>query len=143
MHQSIELINFYSEELSTDFTHQILSLRNLIQKNISDNMSVSDLFKYILNNHASFLSNISDVVIAIKLFLTLPVTVAEGERSFSKLKQIKNYLRSTMSQVRLTGLATLSIEFERARKLNVDNLIDEFANKNAKRSEHFQSNILT
>ena len=36
--------------------------------------------------------------------------VATGERCYSKLNLIKNYLRSTMSQERLIGLANLSIE---------------------------------
>jgi len=35
------------------------------------------------------------------LFLTIPVTVATAERSFSKLKIIKSYLPSSMSQERL------------------------------------------
>ena len=30
--------------------------------------------------------------------LTIPVSVASAEKSFSKLKLIKSYLRSTMSQ---------------------------------------------
>lgn len=38
--------------------------------------------------------------IALRLLLTLLVTVASGERSFSTLKLIKTYLRSTMSQER-------------------------------------------
>ncbi|GBO11564.1 hypothetical protein AVEN_31010-1 [Araneus ventricosus] len=42
------------------------------------------------------------------IFLTLPVTVATGGRSFSKL--IKTYLRSSMSQERLVGVATISSE---------------------------------
>jgi hypothetical protein len=42
--------------------------------------------------------------------MTIPISVASAERSFSKLQLIKNYLRSTMSQERLSGLATLSIE---------------------------------
>ncbi|KAG5266313.1 hypothetical protein AALO_G00229580, partial [Alosa alosa] len=41
------------------------------------------------------------------LFLTLPVTVATSERSFSKLKTIKNHLRSTVGQERLSGFAIL------------------------------------
>jgi 20S proteasome alpha/beta subunit len=46
------------------------------------------------------------------ILLTIPDTVASAERSFSKLKLVKNYLRSTMSQDRLVDLARLSIESE-------------------------------
>ena len=42
--------------------------------------------------------------------LTIPVSVASAERSFSKLKLKKSYLRSTISQQRLNGLVLLSIE---------------------------------
>ena len=73
------------------------------------------------------------------LFVTLPVTVASAERSFSKLKIIKNYLRSTMRQDRLDELAIISIENEEARALDLDNLIDAFAEKNAGRSN--RSNV--
>lgn len=43
--------------------------------------------------------------IALRIALTIPVTVASGERSFSKLKLIKTYLRSTMCQDRLRNMA--------------------------------------
>ncbi|KAL6130418.1 hypothetical protein ACLB2K_068797 [Fragaria x ananassa] len=71
--------------------------------------------------------------IAYKLLLTIHVTVACAERSFSKLKLIKSYLRSTMSQDRLNGLAMLSIEKDLAEKLEYSCLIDTFAAKNARR----------
>ena len=46
----------------------------------------------------------------LRIFLTIAVSVATCERSFSKLKLIKNYLRSSMSTLRLRNLAILSIE---------------------------------
>ncbi|XP_050065578.1 uncharacterized protein LOC126554562 [Aphis gossypii] len=42
-----------------------------------------------------------DVLTACIIFLIIPVTVASAERSFSKLKLIKNYLRNSTSQERL------------------------------------------
>lgn len=74
-----------------------------------------------------------NLVIALRILLTLPVSVASGERSFSKLKIIKNYLRSTMAQERLVGLATISIESEICESLNYDELISEFAKIKARR----------
>ena len=47
---------------------------------------------------------------AYRIMMTIPVSVASAERSFSKLKLIKSYLRSCMSQERLNGLAIISIE---------------------------------
>ena len=43
-----------------------------------------------------------------KLLLTAPVTVAKTERTFSKMKVIKNFLRSTMSGERLEGFIRCS-----------------------------------
>ena len=51
-----------------------------------------------------------NVSIAYRILLTIPVTVASDERSFSKLKLLRNCLRSTMLQERLNGLAMCSIE---------------------------------
>ncbi|XP_040362733.1 uncharacterized protein LOC112166403 [Rosa chinensis] len=68
-----------------------------------------------------------------RILLTVPVTVASAERSFSKLKLLKSYLRSTMSQERLNELALISIENEYLGKINCDKLIDQFAGKKARR----------
>ncbi|KAK5648368.1 hypothetical protein RI129_003260 [Pyrocoelia pectoralis] len=70
---------------------------------------------------------------ALKIFLTLPVTVASGERSFSKLKLIKNYLRNTMGQDKLTNLSIISIEHKRASLICYDDIIKVFAAKKARK----------
>jgi len=59
--------------------------------------------------------------------------VATAERSFSKLKLMKTYLRNTMQDDRLSGLAVLSIENAEARKLDVSKIIDDFASQKARR----------
>ena len=50
--------------------------------------------------------------------MSVPVTVGTTERSFSKLKLIKNFLRSSMSQERLSDLTLLSTEKEQAKNLD-------------------------
>ena len=66
-------------------------------------------------------ASMPELVTACVLFMTLLVTVATAERSFSKLKIIKTYLRSTMSQERLDGLAIISIEHECAKDTTLCN----------------------
>ncbi|KAL9294265.1 putative HAT dimerization domain-containing protein [Arabidopsis thaliana] len=51
-----------------------------------------------------------NVSIAYRILLTTSVTVASAERSFSKLKLLKNYMRSYMSQQRLNSLVMLCNE---------------------------------
>ncbi|XP_071699464.1 uncharacterized protein [Rutidosis leptorrhynchoides] len=66
-------------------------------------------------------------LLAYKIWLTVPVTVASAERSFSKLKLLKNYLRSTMTQERLNGLEIISIENRFLSNVDYDKLIEVFA----------------
>ncbi|XP_066365377.1 uncharacterized protein [Miscanthus floridulus] len=74
-----------------------------------------------------------NVSIAYWILLTVPVTVASAERSFSKLKLLKNCLRSTMLQERLNGLAMCSIEKDILDKIDLDIVIEDFASRNARR----------
>ncbi|XP_022168058.1 zinc finger MYM-type protein 1-like [Myzus persicae] len=61
-----------------------------------------------------------------KLFLTIPSNSAACERSFSCLRRLKNYLRSTMGQSRLNHLGILQIERERSLNINNDEVIKQF-----------------
>lgn len=78
-----------------------------------------------------------NVCIAYRILLTLPVTVASAERSFSKLKLLKNYLRSKMSQERLNSLAMLCVEKDILDNIDLDVVINDFASRKAQRSKFF------
>ncbi|CAN7988762.1 unnamed protein product, partial [Ixodes hexagonus] len=67
----------------------------------------------------------------LQLLATLPVSVASAERSFSTLRRLKTWLRSEMSETRLTGLALLNIH--RDITINNENVIDRFSSRNSGR----------
>ena len=64
----------------------------------------------------------------LQISLTISVSTAKCERSFSTLKRIKSYLRSTMSEKRLNNI--LSIEHDLCQKLDLELVVTEFAKSN-------------
>jgi len=66
------------------------------------------------------------------------MTVVLAERSYSKLKLLKNYLRSTMMQERLSDLATIALEGNMLDKIDYQSIIEDFISKNTKRMMLFK-----
>ena len=107
--------------------HELRNLPDLPSKT----MTQLELLAFI---HEKDLSEIyPNLWTALRISITLPVTVAAAERSFSKLKLIKTYLRSTMAQERLSGLAVISINLQLVEKISFEDIIDDFALRKARR----------
>ena len=68
-----------------------------------------------------------NLTILLCILLTIGESVSSCKCSFSKLKLIKTFFRSTMTQKRLTNLAILSIEKKAAEKLDDDEILRDFA----------------
>jgi hAT family C-terminal dimerisation region len=77
----------------------------------------------------SFSAAFSDIISCFHLALTLPVSSATAERSFSAMRRIKAHLRASMSDSRLSSLALIAVELELSRELMRDpsNVINVFA----------------
>lgn len=79
----------------------------------------------------NFVSQYNDAFFEVSKLLDIaciiPITSVEAERSFSCLKIIKTHLRTTMLDDRLSRLAILSIHSGRAKKLDLDKVVDKFA----------------
>jgi len=71
-------------------------------------------------NYIKRINSFPNAYIAYKIMLTISVSDALAERSFSKLILIKFYLRSTMSQQRLNKLALLSFEKYLLNEINYE-----------------------
>ena len=89
------------------------------------------LLKFILGWDLA--TSVPNVMILLRILLTMGVRVSSCERSFSKLKLIKSYLRSTMTSSRPSSPSTLSIEHEVTDRINFDSVIDEFAERKARK----------
>lgn len=68
-----------------------------------------------------------------KLFLSAPPSVCSSERSFSRLKLLKSYLRNKMSQERLQNLMLISNEADISSSINLDDLTKKWATMKKRR----------
>ena len=75
----------------------------------------------------------SEVHKLLKLFFTVPVTTASAERSFSTLRRIKTYLRSTMTQRRLNDLMCSHIHQDVLAQVDMTDIAKEFIQQNERR----------
>ena len=75
----------------------------------------------------------------IKIHFTVPVSTATAERSFSTLRRIKTYLRSTMTQERLNNVMILNGHKERADELDLMAVAKDFSQANDRRRNFFGS----
>ena len=72
-----------------------------------------------------------NIYTALKIAATIPVTSCSCERSISVLRRLKTYLRNTMNQTRMNGLALLNVH--RDIHINSEEVIDQFARDNPRR----------
>ena len=70
---------------------------------------------------------------ALKIAVTLPISSASAERSFSAMKRIKSWLRASMGNERLSDLAVINVIMEITENVKPDDVIDEFAARGNRR----------
>lgn len=61
------------------------------------------------------------------VYKSLPIGSTKCERTFSKLKFVKNNLRSTMGQKRLNSLMVINVERDLTKALDYEKVIISFA----------------
>lgn len=64
-----------------------------------------------------------NISIALRIFLSTAVVNCTGEQSFSVLKQVKNYMRFTMTEERLNALALSNIKNELLNVIDLNTMV--------------------
>jgi len=123
------LVGAYTSDLNSGFANELLQFRSFMsaEKDKSPSKMLNTMLE--LGLQPAF----PNVYVALRMFLTLPVTNCEGERSFSHLARIKNELRTTMSQQRLKSLSLLAIESELVRDIDFNDVVEEFTRRKARK----------
>uniref|UniRef100_A0A8C1QLR1 TTF-type domain-containing protein n=1 Tax=Cyprinus carpio TaxID=7962 RepID=A0A8C1QLR1_CYPCA len=121
----------YSDDLDKDFGEELIQFKTFVQE---EKTRSPKIMLQLLHRHG-LQTTFPSVFVALRIFLTLPVTNAEGERSFSRLKRVKNEFRTTMTQKRLTALSLLTIESDLVKEINFGEVVDTFASTKSRKKQ--------
>ncbi|XP_011405553.1 PREDICTED: zinc finger MYM-type protein 1-like [Amphimedon queenslandica] len=83
---------------------------------IADSMNKSDIYKH----------KLGEIDKVLKVYFTVPVTTATAERSFSALRRLKTFVRSTMTQERLNNLLMLYVHDSLTDSLDLADVGSQF-----------------
>ncbi|KAL4120597.1 hypothetical protein QTP88_013262 [Uroleucon formosanum] len=126
------LQQFYEIDIDENtFTQECIHFKMHIHNTIEKKPPGQSLFTFIRNQELEEI--FPNVSIALRIFSCMAVTNCSAERSFSCLKRIKTFLRSSIGENRLNSLALLCIEAELVSKIHFNDIIEEFASIKSRR----------
>ena len=150
--KAIRQENFDAEiEVVCKFYHDDLDKHNLSaqlehlpghNKSNSTIRTAKELIDFFQNMKLGERQNLGEVEKLVKLLLVMPATNAVSERSFSAMKRVKSYLRSTMTNNRINHLMIMHVDKDKTDNIDMIQTAKSFIEKNdsrRKRFGHFES----
>ena len=121
---------FYKNDLSSvdDLQFELQMLQRLVKSEKSPVVTITgfiSMYKLLTKEVREMLPNITRLV---TILLVVGVSGASAERSFSVLRRLKTWLRSTMTQARMTQLSILAIEKEKSEETDCLEIARAFIN---------------
>ena len=129
-----QVVNFYGSDLDQHgLKCQLEVLRGFCRSHQPQPKSIDDLAVHVRYTFSTLPGAFIQVQKLLQIFYLLPISSASAERSFSTLRRVKTWQRSTMDEERLRGLALMNIEKEAVRSLDLDKILDVFASAHGRR----------
>jgi hypothetical protein len=91
----------------------------------------------ILRQSSAVRRMLSEVDKLVRIYLTIPVTTATAERSFSVLRRLKTYLRTTMTQKRLNNCMIMHVFKSKTDSIDLMSIGQDFVDRNERRRNFF------
>ena len=129
---------FYKGDLEQrELSAQLEVFKTLYKEKAGEKPSVACLRKILCSLSPPQRTLIDVVCRAFQLLLIMPATNATSERSFSALRRIKSYLRSTMTQARLNHLMVLNYHQGLTNSLDMKKVANDFISAKPARKNVF------
>ena len=137
---SVDILRELAEFYGSDFHHERLKSQLNVLHSQETNEPLSNIQSVV--SHLRGLNDIekefySEIIKVVKLILVMPATNALSERSFSCLRRIKTWLRSTCNQVCLNSCMTLHVHKVRTDTMPMSKIANEFIQRNSGRMHIF------
>ena len=135
------ITNFYGDDLdrATLKAQLVIFSTTMMERKCDRKYALSDIITYFKECTPANQTLLSEVCTLMRLLLVMPATNATSERSFSTLRRIKSYLRSTMSQERVNHLMILHVYREITDQLDVIKVANSFISGHEHRQNIFGS----
>ena len=140
--QELEIIktSCYKDDFNFDQLEQQLPLSvNLVQQALPDVKKVTSVRTICeaMNTQSVYKSMLFEIHNLLRLYLTIPVTSATSERSFSALRRVLTYLRSSMIEEKLNNYIVLHIHKHLTDSCDLVEIAKEFVAANDERRKYF------
>lgn len=133
---NLNALEIYKEEINLEqIPDEVRRLKRFLQSFETLSCECDDttlgLLSFVCLNNLE--DSVPNLFVLLRICLTVCISNATCERSFSKLKLIKSHLRATMTQRRLNDLSLISVEGSVLKKVDLRKCIDVFARSKARR----------
>ena len=131
-----DVLTFYGSDFhpSDRLKTQLHLLHTGSDKSLTDLESIITYLKTLDKVEREYFS---EVVKVVKLILVMPATNAVSERSFSALRRLKSWLRTTTCQARLNWCMILHVHKDKTDSLQLNSVANEFVSRNNSRMQIF------
>ena len=133
-----EVLKFYGDAFEKNALLAQLDLFHVnYPQSLDQSTSVHDIVKIVQDMSVAEKVLLAEVVKLVRLLLVIPATNAISERSFSAMRHIKTYLRSTMSQEHLNATMVMYVHKDLTDNLDLKSIGNEFCVKSDYRKAKF------